>query len=183
MLIKFLVTCNYLIISMLMLKKRKCNIDVEFKSKSEGLREAIKDTFKQYFRVLASFVPSVLIITYLIEHGLLDIVENFTGSLLNSLNLSPTILIVAITGLATISGAVGVASGILDKNMLSPNEVLFSLFLAEFLNRIVLYLRKYLPIQLSIFGKIGTKLATSHFIVYEISFLIVMVVWYLFFII
>ncbi|WP_048201337.1 hypothetical protein [Methanocaldococcus bathoardescens] len=182
-LIKFLVTCNYLIISVLMLKKRKYDIDIEFKSKSEGLYGAIRDTFKQYFRVLTSFVPSVLIITYLIEHGLLDVVENFAGSLLNALNLSPTILVIVLTGLATISGAIGIASGLLDENILSPNEVLFSLFLAEFLNRVVLYLRKYLPIQLSIFGKIGMKLATLHLIVYEISFLIVMVIWYLFFII
>ncbi|WP_232217814.1 hypothetical protein [Methanocaldococcus sp. FS406-22] len=182
-LIKFLVTLNYLIISVLMLKRRGCNIrNIEFKSKSGGLYKAIKETFKQYFRVLASFVPSVLIITYLIEHGLLDVVENFAGSLLNTLNLSPTILVIVLTGLATISGAIGIASGLLDENILSPNEIILSLIIAEFLNRIVLYLRKYLPIQLSIFGKFGIKLATLHLIVYEISLLVVIVIWYFFFI-
>jgi len=182
-LIKFLVILNYLIISVLMLKRRGCNIEnIEFKSKSGGLYKAIKETFKQYFRVLMSFVPSVLIITYLIEHGLLDVVENFAGSLLNALNLSPTILVIVLTGLATISGAIGIASGLLDENILSPNEIIFSLIIAEFLNRIVLYLRKYLPIQISIFGKFGIKLATLHLIVYEISLLIVTVVWYFFFI-
>ena len=130
-----------------------------------------------------SFVPSVLIITYLIEHGLLDVVENFAGSLLNALNLSPTILVIVLTGLATISGAIGIASGLLDENILSPNEIILSLIIAEFLNRIVLYLRKYLPIQISIFGKFGIKLATLHLIVYEISLLVVIVVWYFFFII
>ena len=182
-LIKFLVTLNYLIISVLMLKRRGCNIkNIEFKSKSGGLYKAIKETFKQYFRVLMSFVPSVLIITYLIEHGLLDVVENFAGSLLNALNLSPTILVIVLTGLATISGAIGIASGLLDENILSPNEIILSLIIAEFLNRIVLYLRKYLPIQISIFGKFGIKLATLHLIVYEISLLVVIVVWYFFFI-
>jgi hypothetical protein len=183
-LIKFLVILNYLIISVLMLKRRKCNIEnIEFKSKSGGLYKAIKETFKQYFRVLMSFVPSVLIITYLIEHGLLDVVENFAGSLLNALNLSPTILVIVLTGLATISGAIGIASGLLDENILSPNEIILSLIIAEFLNRIVLYLRKYLPIQISIFGKFGIKLATLHLIVYEMSLLVVIVVWYFFFII
>ena len=85
-----------------------------------------------------------------------------------------------LTGLATITGAIGIASGLLDENILSPNEVLFSLFLAEFLNRVVLYLRKYLPIQLSIFGKLGIKLATLHLVIYEVSLLIIMAVWYLF---
>jgi len=182
-LIKFLVTLNYLIISVLMLKRRECNIkNTEFKSKSGGLYKAIKETFKQYFRVLMSFVPSVLIITYLIEHGLLDVVENFAGSLLNALNLSPTILVIVLTGLATISGAIGIASGLLDENILSPNEIILSLIIAEFLNRIVLYLRKYLPIQISIFGKFGIKLATLHLIVYEISLLVAIVIWYFFFI-
>ena len=183
-LIKFLVTLNYLIISALMLKRRGCNIkNIEFKSKAEGLYIAIKETFKQYFRVLMSFVPSVLIITYLIEHGLLDVVENFAGSLLNTLNLSPTILVIVLSGLATISGAIGIASGLLHENILSPNEIILSLIIAEFLNRIVLYLRKYLPIQISIFGKFGIKLATLHLIVYEMSLLVVIVVWYFFFII
>jgi len=180
-LIKFLITSNYLVISVLMLKKRRCNIgNIEFKSKSGGLYKAIKETFRQYFRVLMSFVPSVLIITYLIEHGLLDVVEDLAGSLLNALNLSPTILVIVLTGLATITGAIGIASGLLDENILSPNEVLFSLFLAEFLNRVVLYLRKYLPIQLSIFGKLGIKLATLHLVIYEASLLIIITVWYLF---
>jgi len=36
------------------------------------------------------------------------------------------------------------------------------------------------PIQLSIFGKLGIKLATLHLVIYEVSLLIIMAVWYLF---
>jgi hypothetical protein len=129
-----------------------------------------------------SFVPSVLIITYLIEHGLLEIVENFADSLLDALGLPSTVLVIMLTGLATISGAIGIASGLLSGNVLTPNEVLFSLLVAEFINKIIIYLRKNLPLQLSIFGKIGIKLATLHLLIYEIPLLIVIVVWYLVFI-
>jgi hypothetical protein len=177
---KFSIYFNYLIIGSLLLKKNNCKIEVEFKSKAEGWKGVVRDTFKQFFKTMIPFIPSVLIITYLIEHGLLDVVEDLAGSLLVSLKLSPNILAIVLTGLATMSGAIGVASGLLDENILTPNEVIFSLFLAEFLSRIVIYLRKHLPIYLSVLGRTGLKLATLYVTIYEMSLLIVIAVWYFF---
>ncbi|MFU8653903.1 hypothetical protein [Methanotorris formicicus] len=73
-LIKFLITCMYLFFGILMLRKNNTNINIDFNFESGGINAIIKDTVKQYMRVLMSFVPSVLIITYLIEHGLLKTV-------------------------------------------------------------------------------------------------------------
>ncbi|WP_423792968.1 hypothetical protein ACPB8Q_01835 [Methanocaldococcus indicus] len=173
--IRFVVISSYLIVGLILLRKNNVP-KIELKPKKFSLKLIFKDTFKQFFNIIIVFVPSVLIISYLIDLGVFN---HFLGDFLDSI-LPPKAIMISLTGLATITGALAVAGSLLEKKVLTNDVALISILLADFLNRIVLYVRKYLPIHTSIFGKLGIKLATIQFLIYELSLLTILVIFLLF---
>ncbi len=125
-----------------------------------SLKNSLFDTLKQFCRVLLVLVPAIFIMTLLLDFGL---------NILSTLRLDASQFIIIATGTSSTIAGIGVAGSILARGEIDGEIALISLVVASALHRVVETLRHSMPINVSLFGSFGVRLAVILFLMNELA--------------
>ncbi len=136
------------------------SIDTDFET---DVIEGIKNAIRLFLRTVSIFIPSIFLVMLILTTRLVNLLNVLSEPLVSFLNISPSSLIVIVAGTTSTIAGIGVAGSLLSKGLLDARSVLLSLFIASLFHTIVELFRRSLPINVSLFGRLGVKLSLLNF--------------------
>jgi len=124
----------------------------------DKLKIALKESGTQFKKMVAVFVPAVIVVLLLLDFGLLDSITRTCETILHSIGLPPSSIVVIAASFMSQMAAIGAVGTLLASGLISPLHCLVLLFIAHFLHMGVGCIRLGLPMNVSLFGgSLGLK--------------------------
>ncbi len=141
------------------------NLKINKINKKKNVKDIIKSTLKLGRRIITVMFITFTIIFFLSKVGFFDYVNKAIYPITSILNLNPNVGILTLTEIVNVQAAIVLASGLLNENILSGRDVLIGLILGNIISFSSKYVRHSLPLQVSLFGKLGVKIVLLNAII------------------
>lgn len=135
--------------------------DLILYSNNSKLRDCLYSALKQFFRITAMLIPTIFLVTFLFELGLLD-TFSIVKPVLDTLGLPDSSLLIIATGMLSMIVGIGTAGSLLAMDAIDEFSTVLSLLIASIFHSVIECLRNTLPINISLFGELlGVKVTVT----------------------
>jgi len=146
----------------------QCSIDADYHSEKLILTgDAIKNGLKGAYPVLMRMIPvltvTVVVIGYLLDHGMMDPISNLFDPVLNLLGI-PGECAAALAG-QFIHYSIGYAiiGSFLSKGIITEKEAVMTLLIGSMIVITLMYIKFSASMYISLFGKLGVKMTLINY--------------------
>jgi hypothetical protein len=135
----------------------------ETTAKNQKLKTALSKSFATLKRVLPIMVVAFLIIDVLFSYGIMDHVSVVFDPVLRVLDLPGVVITALVADLAHFSAGYAIVAALLAEEVISPKQAILTLLIGSMLLITMVYLKYSLSMYLSLFGKLGVKIAAINY--------------------
>ena len=133
---------------------------------NKNLKSSLYSTLKFSKRLIPIMFITMFLVMFLSNMGVFDHLNNIITPITNILNLNPNVGLIALTEVINVQGAIIMAGGLLNENILNSKEVLIGLVIGNVITLSSRYAKHSLPLHVSLFGvKLGTKIVMINSII------------------
>jgi hypothetical protein len=137
--------------------------DTKETAKNQKLKTALSKSFATLKRVLPIMVVAFLIIDVLFSYGIMDHVSVVFDPVLRVLDLPGVVITALVADLAHFSAGYAIVAALLAEEVISPKQAILTLLIGSMLLITMVYLKYSLSMYLSLFGKLGVKIAAINY--------------------
>ncbi|MBW9220770.1 hypothetical protein KKP91_00950 [Methanothermococcus sp. SCGC AD-155-M21] len=133
---------------------------------NKNLKNSLYSTLKFSKRLIPIMFITMFLVMFLSNMGVFNHLNNIITPITNILNLNPNVGLIALTEVINVQGAIIMAGGLLNENILNSKEVLIGLVIGNVITLSSRYAKHSLPLHVSLFGvKLGTKIVMINSII------------------
>lgn len=149
--------------------EEEINVDINRKSQNQKLKTALKKSFTTLKKIIPIMVVAFLIVDLLSRFGLMHTISLFFDPVLRLLDLPGACITALIADLAHFSAGYAIVAALLTKGIITAKQAILTLLIGSMLIITLVYLKYSLSMYISLFGKLGVKIAAINYMSSMIS--------------
>ena len=126
---------------------------------NQNLKTALKKSFTTLKRVLPIMVVAFLVVDFLFTLSLMNSISVIFDPVLRVLDLPGEVITALVADLAHFSAGYAIVAALLAKGVITAKQAILTLLIGSMLIITLVYLKYSLSMYISLFGKLGAKIA------------------------
>lgn len=164
--VAFIKTCIGLFLLNIFSSKKEIKI---IQNQEVNKKKTFKSSFKRIIKFAKRLVPTMFFMLFLVsilsKIGFFDYLTKIFYPITSLLNLNPNVITIVFTEIINVQSAIILSSALLNEGLISGKDVLIGLILGNVLTFSSRYIKHSLPLQVSLFGKLGFKIVMINAII------------------
>jgi hypothetical protein len=157
--------------------EEEININGISRDQNVQWKKALKKSFTTLKKIIPVMVVAFLIVDLLFKFDVMDYISSYFQPVLRMLDLPGECITVLIADLAHFSAGYVTVAALLTKGVITAKQAILTLLIGSMLIITVVYLKHSLPMNISMFGKLGVKITVINYMSSMISkFIIILLV-------
>jgi len=154
--------------------EEEINININEISQNQRLKTALKKSFTTLIKIIPVMVVAFLAVFFLLEFkpAFINYISLPFNPILKLLDLPGECITVLIADLAHFSAGYAIIAALLTKGVITAKQAILTLLIGSMLTITMVYLKYSLSMYISLFGKLGVKIAVINYMSSMISKLV-----------
>jgi hypothetical protein len=149
--------------------EEEINVDVNRASQNQKLKTALKKSFTTLKKIIPIMVVAFLVIGLLFKLEVMNYISLFFDPVLGLLDLPGECITALIADLAHFSAGYATIDVLLKEGIITAKQAILTLLIGSMLIITLVYLKYSLSMYISLFGKLGVKIAAINYMSSMIS--------------
>jgi hypothetical protein len=149
--------------------EEEINVDFNEISQNQKLKTALKKSFTTLKKIIPIMVVAFLVVDFLFTLEVMNYISLFFDPVLRVLDLPGECITVIVADLAHFSAGYATVAALLTKGVITAKQAILTLLIGSMLTITMVYLKYSLSMYISLFGKLGVKIAVINYMCSMIS--------------
>lgn len=132
--------------------------------KNQRLKTALKKSFSTLKRIVPIMVLAFLVVDFLFSHSIMNSISVVFDPLLRVLDLPGEVITALVADIAHFSAGYAIVAALLAKGVITAKQAILTLLIGSMLIITLIYLKYSLSMYISLFGKLGVKIAVINYL-------------------